>query len=135
MTALSAACCARWNPLEPRASNHCSRPGTGSPRPRRTWRQKLIDPPSPQRIWQSFILPVPFFSGMECGRRAITVLVCTCRSTWKKALLKKNGPCSSTESEACAMPINILSRQSPLKRRCRRGSILQRGSSTGWRDC
>ncbi|MHB8118937.1 MAG: HEPN domain-containing protein [Methanothrix sp.] len=44
MIALSAACCARWSPPGPRASNLCSRPENGSPKPRRTWRQRPCGP-------------------------------------------------------------------------------------------
>ncbi len=51
----SSACCARWNPRGPRASNLCCKPETGSTRPRRTWRLKLIDQLSPPHTWQSFI--------------------------------------------------------------------------------
>ena len=109
MIALSAACCARLSPPGRRASNLCSRPGTGSLRLKRTWKQKPCGLLSLLRTWQSFIPPVPFSSGMGCGRRATTALACTCRSMWRKILLKKNGPCYSTGSGVCVMPISTRS--------------------------
>lgn len=49
------------------------------------------------------------------------------------ATLKWIGPCSSTGSEACAIPISTLSRPCPRWKKCRRASIFRRDSWKGWR--
>jgi hypothetical protein len=118
---------------DPGASSLCSRPGTGLPLPRKIWKHKTCGLLSHQRIWPSFIPPVPFSSGMGCERRATTALVFTCRGMLKMASLKRIGPCSSTGSEACAMPISTLSRPCPRWKKCRRALIWQRDSWKGWR--
>ncbi len=134
MTALSAACCARWNPPGPRASNLCFRPGTGSPRPRRTWSQKLIDPPSPPRTWQSFIphvstMPIAIKSTSVGGQMNSKALIGKSSLAAKTVSIDRRG-FPSTTTQLCYGVRLILYEDGHLTRALRFSETCTRGF--GW---